>query len=170
MAPPGRSRLPLVFLACLALLLCLAAAVDTPVLALYRISGNSMLPAFENGDRVLVTTLGGIGVNDAVIVRLGGETLIKRVVAAPGDDVALVSGLLFRNGRPADPVAPSYRDDSCAGLTALGQDQFFVLGDNRSVSVDSRTFGPVERRAILGRVVYRWFPARDGASVAAARD
>ncbi len=169
MEPSRTSKAPFRIAAVLAIVLVVAGVVEAPLLTFYRISGNSMLPHYTDGDRVLVTTWGPVDVGDAVIVRFAGETLIKRVVAGPGDVLELRDGQIVRNGASADdPVPMTYRDGSCLTRRALGDDEYFILGDNRRVSVDSRTFGPLHREDIVGRVIYRWFEVDSGRPVTAA--
>jgi len=164
-----RSRAPLRILTSLAIILMIAGVVEAPLLTFYRISGNSMLPAYTDGDRVLVTTWGRVAVGDAVIARFGGEILIKRVVAGPGDLVEMRRGRLLVNGAGAeDPTPPLFRDGSTAGRLHLEDGEYWVLGDNRRVSVDSRSFGPISRDDIVGRVIYRWFETHTGHPVTAA--
>jgi signal peptidase I len=80
-------------------------------------------------------------------------SLGKRVIAIPGDSVVGRAGRVFVNGRKADdiPTDPFAR-------TRLAAEQYFVLGDNRTFSQDSRDFGPVPRDAIFGRVVLNYWP------------
>ena len=161
MAPPRRRRRPLPFLFCLALLLVVAGVVDGPLVTFYRISGSSRMPTFSDGDRVVVSSLGAVEVGDAVIARHEGEALIKRVVALPGDSVELLGGVLFRNGREAEGlVSPQFLDHSYLPVRYLREGEYFLLGDNRPVSVDSRIFGPVTGHEIIGKVVYRWSGSR----------
>ena len=81
--------------------------------------------------------------------------LSKRVIGIPGDTVMSRNGRVFVNGRTADdiPTSPFLSTD-------LGLKQYFVLGDNRRESQDSRDFGPVTRAAIFGRVFLIYWPLR----------
>ncbi len=129
-------------------------------LSSYRIAGNSMTPAFLDGDRVVVAKsagfLGEPHCGEAIIAEVDGEVVIKRVAGTPGDVVELAHGELRRNGcRVDDPIPASYRDACDFGPRRLGGDEYFLLGDHRRVSIDSREFGPVARDHILGRVMLR---------------
>jgi signal peptidase I len=105
----------------------------------YRVEGRSMLRAFEPGDRLLVETLSyrlrAPAIGDAVVVRApeGGRLDLKRIAAGPGGSV-LVRG----------------------EERLLGPDEWFLLGDNLSESSDSRAYGPVRTRDIVGRVWRRY--------------
>ena len=79
--------------------------------------------------------------------------LSKRVIGVPGDTVVGRNGRVFVNGKKADDIPT---DPFLA--THLGPKEYYVLGDNRSVSQDSRAFGPVPRAAIFGRVFLIYWP------------
>ncbi len=126
----------------------------------YRVSGNSMVPSFLDGDRVVVAKmpefLGDPQRGDTVIVRVRGEILIKRVVAIPGDVIEIGGGRVIDNGEVIeDPVPPAYRACDDMRPLVLDRDEYFLLGDHRRVSIDSRDFGPVHRSDIIGRVILR---------------
>ncbi|MCR4650853.1 MAG: signal peptidase I [Lachnospiraceae bacterium] len=130
-----------------------------------RIIGSSMEPSLSNGQIVLVSKLSYIflkpRIGDVVVFLPNGNQnthyYIKRVVATPGDKVEIKSGILYVNDEPekeaTDKIADSGILDS--PLT-LGDDEYFVLGDNRNNSEDSRSgnIGPVNISLIEGRV---WF-------------
>jgi signal peptidase I len=98
--------------------------------------------------------------NDIVVIDLPGmdEMLVKRIVGLPGETVELRNGIVLING---EPLAESFPHDfSLQTLPAqeLGPLQYFVLGDNRGNSNDSRSFGPIQREYIVGRVWLRYWP------------
>lgn len=139
----------------------------------YRVAGASMVPAFLDGDRIVVAALPGFfgepRCGEAVIARVGDEIVIKRVAGLPGERIELGDGWLRRDGRPSDDaVPPEYHDHCRYGPLVLGPDEFFLLGDHRDVSVDSREFGPVPRSHLLGRVILK-VPAEPAREPVAAR-
>jgi signal peptidase I len=153
----------------LALLLgVLALAVARPlVLDTFRIASASMAPTLQAGDRVAVDTLAdglaGLRRGDVVAfedVERPGQVAIKRVVALPGDTVALRDGALLVNARrrPEPYLGAALAGRDFFGPVVVPVGHVFVLGDNRARSVDSRFSGPVPVRALLGRVVARWWP------------
>lgn len=139
----------------------------------YHVPSGSMLPAVELRDRVVVNKLAyGLRLpaadgyaltwddprrDDVVVLRspVTGDVLLKRVVAVPGDLVEVRDGRVRIAGADApDPAADLARGSGPDyGPVRLGPDRYLVLGDNRGDSLDGRAFGPVERGAILGKVV-----------------
>ena len=135
---------------------------------LYSVWGTSMAPSLHSGDRLLMSrrayrrALPGRG--DVVVVRDPrdpSEHYLKRVVGMPSEEVRLAEGMLFIDGRQlAEPYLgglPASPGLSEAGWT-LGEDQYFVMGDNRAHSTDSREFGPIALPDIIGKVRFRWWP------------
>lgn len=131
-----------------------------------RVVGESMHPTLENAQRYLlnrwVLYLRAPHRGEIVVIRdpLDNGLSVKRVVAVSGDQVHIKEGSIYVNGRrlnepylqPGTPTfAGPYLDEQ---QFRCQQDQFFVLGDNRNNSVDSRAYGPVSRRAILGLIVH----------------
>lgn len=137
----------------------------------FRIESQSMLPTLRAGDRVLVDkrayrdALPRRGDLVAFHAPRTGEVTLKRAIGLPGDTVAIEDGVLVVNGRRqsesyADPDAI---DSVYFGPAAVRAGAVFVLGDNRADSTDSRDFGPVEQRDLIGRASVRiWPPARWG--------
>lgn len=135
------------------------------VLPLYCIYGDSMTPTLEEGDVVMAYKTGEFKSGDLVVFSYNNKTLVKRVIAVPGDWVDIDdSGNVSVNGQVLD-------ESYLHGEKSLGQTdiQFpyqvpegkcFVLGDHRSVSVDSRLsqMGAIPGEQIVGKVVFRIWP------------
>jgi signal peptidase I len=98
--------------------------------------------------------------NDIVVLDLPGmeEMLVKRIVGLPGELVALKDGQVWIDGQPLAEPFPHDLTFQEMPPVRLGAMEYFVLGDNRSNSNDSRSFGPVERKLIVGRVWLRYWP------------
>jgi signal peptidase I len=98
--------------------------------------------------------------NDIVVLDLPimKEMLVKRIVGLPGETIAIKDGVVIINGQPLPEAFPhGFFEQDMAPVT-LGPLNYFVLGDNRGNSNDSRSFGPVERQYIVGRVWLRYWP------------
>ena len=143
-------------------------AIRLLVFDLLVISGHSMSPTIRHGDRVLVNRLAyrhdEPDRGDIVAFRVDGERVfVKRVVGLPGDLIEVRRGILYRNGekianepyvkfQPRSPKRRSYKPRT------LQNGRLFVMGDNRSLSVDSKDFGPIPHRDIIGKAVLIYFP------------
>ena len=134
----------------------------------YEIKGRSMEPTFENGQRVVVLkTFYGLEPGDIVVFASTedpSKDLIKRIVAGPKDRLAVEGGKLRVNDEPVDE---SYLLGGETGFefesrlphpNPLGKGDYWVLGDNRPDSHDSRYFGAIPADSIKGKVVLRWWP------------
>ena len=156
----SRSRALLVFCRSVAAGLLLAVLARALLFTSYRVSGSSMRETLQDGDHILVCEpawLGAPAVGDAIVAEVDDEVLVKRVAAGPGDSIGMRDGRVLRNGAPVSEAIPPALD--CADSfpeVALGSDEYFLLGDHRRVSVDSRDFGPIHARQVLGRVVLRF--------------
>ncbi len=127
----------------------------------YKVSGSSMVEALLDGDRILVAEvtplIDPLVTGDTVVFAMDREVLVKRIVAGPGDRVAMEDGRIRRNGALVPEDIPSERDSHDTFPEYLMQEQeYFMLGDNRRVSIDSRDFGPVDRTQVLGKVFLRF--------------
>jgi signal peptidase I len=132
-----------------------------------RVDGSSMLPTLHDQDRLIVNKLAyrwhRPQIGDIVMVASPEEPekmLVKRVVAGPGDVVRSIDGDVYRNDIliPDDFVPAIYRSSDTWGPEVVPRGFFFVMGDHRNNSSDSRVFGPVPERYIIGRVQVRWWP------------
>ncbi|HHY58095.1 MAG TPA: signal peptidase I [Chloroflexi bacterium] len=126
--------------------------------------GQSMEPNLHPHQRLIVDKISyrlhAPQRNDIVVIDLPSmeELLVKRIVAMPGEVVEIRSGVVYVNGQPiAEPFPHDTTPIDMAPMT-LGPLSYFVLGDNRSNSNDSRAFGPVTLDQILGRVWLRYWP------------
>ena len=138
-----------------------------------RVEGVSMLPQLEDDDRLFINKFvyshagemvgASIHRGDVVVFEFPRDvtkSYIKRVVALPGDTVQINHGQVVVNGQPlAEPyVPPRYEDDRSFAPVTMAAEQYFVLGDHRSIASDSRDFGPVERKLIYGRAALVYWP------------
>lgn len=130
------------------------------------ISG-SMAPTIAIGDRIIVREIDKdetVAIDAIVVVQPDTPDslpLLKRVVAGPGDFVRVVNGqAYFVNHEPTPAQLSTAQIDLVRGSVRydLGPDQYFVVGDNRAVSLDSVQLGPVTRDRITGRAVFRYAP------------
>ncbi|MCU1377125.1 MAG: signal peptidase [Acidimicrobiales bacterium] len=131
-----------------------------------RVTSVSMEPTLRAGDQLLVDKLSyrlhAPRRNDLIVFsRPGnGQLMVKRIVGLPGETVAIEDGVLVVNGRPRrEPYVDQRMVDSVYfGPKTVPDDTVFVMGDNRGDSIDSRSYGPVEVEAIVGRVLWRMWP------------
>ena len=145
------------------------------VVSLARIKGRSMLPTLHDRDVALVWRLGYLlhepRRGDVVICHYPGrkmkripflpQSFVKRVIGLPGDTVEWLEGELLLNGQPLrepylDPARCRFKRTR-PPLT-LGPEEYYVLGDNRDSSNDSRSVGPIRRSMIIGHVRTVLFP------------
>jgi signal peptidase I len=152
----------------------------------FEIHQVSMEPNFHEGQRVIVSKLGSLWSNwfadtahaaDAhksspfalqrgqiVVFKLPepeSDALIKRVIGLPGDTISFRDGAVLVNGTPIDEAYVNGAYTSCNSYcepVTLAADSYFVMGDNRLNSLDSRSFGPISSDEIIGRVVMRYWP------------
>jgi signal peptidase I len=135
---------------------------------LYKVEGDSMSPSFEHGERLLVSRAAYDCATpdrgDAVIARDPKNPslhYLKRIIGLPLEEVRLFDGMLHVNGahlpEPYLGGLPAYvgLDDK---TWKLGERDYFVLGDNRAHSTDSRDFGPIDAKLILGKARFRFWP------------
>lgn len=133
----------------------------------FRVQGTSMEPLLEDGERIVVNKLvyrfHPIDRGDVVVFwypRDPAVSFIKRVVGLPGDLVEIRSGQLLVNGLPASEsyLPDGFRDGDSYPPTEVRKGYYFVLGDHRRSSNDSRSWGEVPEKYIYGRAVFRFWP------------
>jgi signal peptidase I len=132
-----------------------------------RVEGTSMLPMLEDQDRLFINKLayrvGDIQRGDVVVFLYPHDhdkSYIKRVIALPGDTLRIDHGQVYVNGnKMAEPyVPPRFDDDRSQPEMTVPQHEYFVMGDHRSISSDSRDFGPVDRNLIYGKAAFVYWP------------
>jgi len=134
-----------------------------------KVEGTSMMPSLQNDERIFINKfvyrfgISDIGRGDTVVFLYPGDptkSYIKRVIGVPGDSVEIVDGTVVVNGQPlSEPyVAEDFRDNLPMARKTVPADQYFVLGDHRSSSNDSRSWGWVPRQYIYGKAVFVYWP------------
>ena len=147
---------------CLVSAFVIAMALRTFVFELVRVDGDSMLPTLTTDERLFVEKISklsedGLNIGDIIIVHYPGEenkSYVKRIVGLPGDKLKVENGKLWRNGVL---IQENYTLDSRMNYDfeeyIVPEDSYFVLGDNRHDSMDSRVVGSISRSEIVGHAV-----------------
>jgi signal peptidase I len=132
-----------------------------------RVEGTSMLPVLEDQDRLFINKIayrvGDIHQGDVVVFQYPrdlSKSYIKRVIALPGNRLRIDHGDVYVNGlKLPEPYVPNrFTDDRSQPEMVLQPHEYFVMGDHRSISSDSRDFGPVDRNLIYGKAVFVYWP------------
>jgi signal peptidase I len=151
----------------LVILAVLLSLVHYFLITIYIVDGASMDPTFKSGEVGVLSKityeLGNPKRGDVVVVKYPGDPehkrYVKRVIGMPGEVITVQIGGVFINNKS---LAESYLGQTVAtvkdGTWKLGKDEYFLMGDNRLNSNDSRYFGPVEKRFIIGKTVWILLP------------
>ena len=132
-----------------------------------KVEGTSMLPELQDQERLFINKLsyrvGEIHRGDVVVFLYPQDTTksyIKRVIAVPGDDLRIDHGKVYVNGELVQEpyISRRFADDRSEPETMIQPDEYFVMGDHRSISSDSRDFGTVDRKLIYGRAAFVYWP------------
>jgi signal peptidase I len=132
-----------------------------------KVEGTSMMPSLDDQERIFINKfvyrIEAIQRGDIVVFRYPRDpqkSFIKRVIGVAGDRVRIVDGRVLLNGKTVveDYVPQVYQDDRSYSEVVVPPDSYFVLGDHRSLSNDSRDFGPVEASYIYGKAVFGYWP------------
>jgi signal peptidase I len=132
-----------------------------------RVEGTSMLPQLEDQDRLFIDKIayrvGEIHEGDVVVFeypRDRSKSYIKRVIGLPGDRLRIDHGRVYVNDRrlPEPYVPLRFEDDRSVAEMTLLPHEYWMMGDHRSISSDSRDFGPVDRSLIYGKAVFVYWP------------
>ncbi len=132
-----------------------------------RVEGNSMQPRLYDSERVFVNKflyrVSDIERGDIVVFWYPGNTsksFIKRVIGLPGETVAIRDGQVWLDGKPyREPyVPPEFEDRSDFGPVTIPDNHYFVMGDHRNTSNDSRSWGTLSSNLIFGKAIFRYWP------------
>ncbi|MGH9029819.1 MAG: signal peptidase I [Acidimicrobiales bacterium] len=164
-------RFALEWLAVLLVAVVVAFVVRTYVVQTFYIPSGSMEPTLMIGDRILVDKLSyhlhSVQRGDIVVfAKPPGEVtapdvkdLVKRVIGLPGETVSSPDGRVWIDGKPLnEPWLPPGTSTTGIRPQKIPQNEYFVMGDNRGDSSDSRVFGPIKNSLIVGKVVFRIWP------------
>ena len=133
----------------------------------FRVQGTSMLPLLADGERIVVNKFvyrfQPIQRGDVVVFWYPKDpsvSFIKRVVGVPGDTVELRTGALYVNNVRVeeDYLKPAFRDDDSYSPVTVPKGFYYVLGDHRNSSNDSRSWGEVPEKYIYGKAIFRFWP------------
>lgn len=192
----GRTRQGIAMIVLATLLALTGAVLIASFLRPYRIPSHAMEPTLERGDRIVTLRHAGVHVGDIVVFHppagaarpdcgvrpsaeqmcaqaVGGEdrriSLVKRIVAGPGDSIALRSGHVVLNGKARrekfiNECGGPFSCDYPRAIT-VPSNSYFMLGDNRGESDDSRFWGPVPESWIVGRALLIYWPPRRGGAL-----
>ena len=132
-----------------------------------KVEGTSMMPSLDDQERIFVNKfvyrLEPIQRGDIVVFRYPrdiSKSYIKRVIGLAGDHIRIEDGQVYVNGKPLDEdyVPAAYADERFYSEIVVPANSYFVLGDHRSMSNDSRDFGPVRENYIYGKAVFGYWP------------
>ncbi len=138
-----------------------------------RVEGTSMLPMLEDQDRLVINKIAyswagslvgeHIQRGDVVVFHYPYDTTksyIKRVIALPGDTLRIDHGRVYVNGQMLTEtyVPARFADDRSQQQTVIPDGKYFMMGDHRSISSDSRDFGPVSKDLVYGRAAFVYWP------------
>lgn len=151
------------------------AALYLFVAQFHKVSGNSMVPTYHNGDYLITEKVSYRFRNprhEEVVVlknpRDESQDFIKRVIAVPGDTLKVTNNSVYINGQllQENYLPPGTPTRSGAFITegmqvTAGANQYYVFGDNREHSSDSREWGPIKKEEIIGRAFFRYWPPKD---------
>ena len=132
--------------------------IVTPI----KVNGQSMYDTLNGSEIMILWRTKDIQRYDIVVADLiengkKTDTLIKRVYGLPGETISCEDGVIYINGKKIDDSYAYGKTDDFGSIT-LGSDEYFLLGDNRGVSLDSRIFGPINKKHIDGKTDFIIWP------------
>ncbi|NLL02289.1 MAG: signal peptidase I [Mollicutes bacterium] len=139
------------------IIIIIRAFIATPI----RVNGDSMDPTLQDGETMILNKLGmktaGIKRWDIIVIKTDDSYLIKRVIGLPGESIKYENGKLYIAGKEIkDNYSLTKTEDF--EETIVGKNEYFVMGDNRFISKDSRKIGTIDKSEILGKTNIIVFP------------
>lgn len=141
-----------------------------------QVRGNSMKETLHQNDTLVMEKISRIKrFNIVVFTQADGSSLIKRVIGLPGEKIAVKNDRLYINDRYVHesflkedkkedtsdiPFTSDFSLKELTGQVRLKKDEYFVMGDNRRLSKDSRTFGPIQAQEIIGKARFVFYPLK----------
>lgn len=136
------------------------------------VTGNSMIPTLFSGDRILVSTISNIERFDTLVFNdPSANTVVKRVIGLPGEEIRYTNDQLFINDEPVDEpflediesgiLTSNYlytQDEDSEEAATVPDGHYFLMGDNRRFSFDSRFYGSIDETNIIGEVKFVFYP------------
>ena len=135
--------------------------IKSYVVSPIRVNGNSMYKTLHDQDIMILNEFtyyfNDIERLDIAVVKEDGDYLIKRVIGLPGEIIKCENGVVFINNKKLEePYVVGTTSDF--DEVVIGDDEYFVMGDNREVSLDSRVYGTYKKKYVIGKATYTIFP------------
>lgn len=127
--------------------------IATPI----KVNGSSMYDTLDGSEFMILNKLGKVERYDIVVVDTPSDELIKRIYGLPGEKISIENNAIYINDKKIEDIY-AYGETSDYDAIVLASDEYFILGDNRVVSLDSRTIGPVKKSQIKGTTDFVLFP------------
>lgn len=141
------------------LIIIIVVVIRTFIMTPVKVDGDSMYNTLSDNDILILYKLSSIERFDIVVLKESdnNETIIKRVIGMPNDKIKIRNNKIYVNNKIIEDEY-AYGQTSDYDEITLGEDEYFVLGDNRLISKDSRYFGAIKKDDIKGKAIFRLFP------------
>ncbi len=139
------------------LILIVVLTIRTFFITPIKVNGQSMYDTLEGTEYMLLNKMSKIERFDIVVVKANNDELIKRIYGLPGETISIENNTIYINDKKIED-AYAYGENSDFEKITLEEDEYFILGDNRAVSLDSRYIGPIKKNQIKGTADFIIFP------------
>ncbi len=133
--------------------LLIRAFIATPI----KVNGNSMYKTLDGSEFMILNKLSKIERFDIVVVDSHSDELIKRIYGLPGEKISIENNTIYINDKKLEDIYANGETSDYESII-LQDDEYFILGDNRTVSLDSRIIGPVKKKQIKGTTNFILYP------------